>query len=118
MQTNPAPNLHRTIYLVYVLIGILVIVWSVAFINRKYGAGILMLLSGSVQHFLAKIWLGSLIALMILFLISVEIAISGWPLMYFMDAKTAVSNLYTISYIMLGLMALCILAGFAYNIQN
>lgn len=28
-----------------ILIGILVIVWSVAFIDRKYGAGILMLLS-------------------------------------------------------------------------
>ena len=139
-----------------ILMGILVIIWSVAFIDRKYGAGILLLLCiilflvgggfapifmtilaslaatqinkplsfwrrvlpDSVRRFLAKIWSGCLIAFVVLFLVSVEIAIFGWPLTSFMDAETAVNNLYTISYIMLGLMVLSVLAGFAFDIQH
>ena len=139
-----------------ILIGILVIVWSVAYIDRKYGAGILMLfcitlflvgggfapifmavlgsltatrinkpltfwrklLPESLRRFLARIWSVSLIALVILFVISVEIAIFGWPLTSFMDAETAVNKLYTISYIMLGLMVLSVLAGFAFDIEH
>jgi predicted membrane channel-forming protein YqfA (hemolysin III family) len=54
----------------------------------------------------------------VLFLVSVEIAIFGWPLTSFMDAETAVNKLYTISYIILGLMVLSVLAGFAFDIQH
>ena len=139
-----------------ILVGFLVIIWAVAFVDKKYGAGILMLLSiilflvgggfapifmailaslaatrinkplnfwravlpGFVQRFLAKIWLGSLIAFVLLFLISVEIAIFGWPLTSFFDVDTAFNLLNTLSYLMVGLMLLSILTGFAHDIQQ
>jgi hypothetical protein len=139
-----------------ILLGILVILWAVFFIDRNHGAGILMLLCillflvgggfapifmailGSLtatqinkpktfwdrllpqswQRFLARIWLGALVALVILFIISVEIAIFGWPLISFMDAEAAVSTLYSISYVQLILMFLSIVSGFAYDLQH
>lgn len=59
-----------------------------------------------------------MIALVILFLISVEIKIFGWPLTSFLDADTSHRLLYTLGYIMLGLMLLTVLAAFAHDIQQ
>lgn len=139
-----------------VIVGILVAVWSILFVHKKHGAGILMVLSlilflvgggfapifmatlasltatriekplswwrkvlpGGLRKFLAKIWLGSLITFVVVFLISVEIAIFGWPLTLFFDADTAFNNLNTIAYIMLGLMLFSVVTGFAHDIQG
>jgi hypothetical protein len=141
-----------------IIFGILIVIWSIAFIQTKYGAGILMLLSTvlflvgggiapifmaviasltasqinkslswlrkilpvRVWQFLARIWLVSLITFVILFFITVEIAIFGWPLTLFFDAQTAFTHLNTLSYIMLGVMVLCVLSGLAhdYHVQR
>ena len=76
------------------------------------------LLPGRVRTFLAKIWRGSLIAFVLLFLISVEIAIFGWPLTSFLDAGPAFNLLNTLSYVMLGLMLLSALTGLVYDVQQ
>jgi hypothetical protein len=130
-----------------------VVIWSGWFIDRKYGAGILMLLSltlflvgggfapifmailasltasrinkpltwwkkylsGSFGNFLARIWRGTLIAFVLVFVISVEIAIFGWPLTSFYDADTTFAYLNLLSYIMLGLMLLSVLTAIAHD---
>jgi len=50
--------------------------------------------------------------------ISVGIAIFGWPLTEFFDAETAFNFLNVLSYIMVGLMLLSSLCGIAYDIQK
>lgn len=138
-----------------VFFGILVIVWSIAFIDRRYGSavffllgGILflvgggfapifttvlaslvttgikgplklwrMILPGFLRKFLAKFWLATLIAFVILFFVSVEIAIFGWPLTVFYDAATTFDILNKLSFIMLGFMLLAPITGFAHDIQ-
>lgn len=134
-----------------VVFGILVTIWSAFFLHRRYGAGILMVLSiilflvgggfapifmaliasltatrinrplkwpprllpGGVLKFLSKIWLGSLILFVAMFLINVEIAIFGWPLTTFFDADTSSELLYQSSYWMLALMFLSVITGLA-----
>jgi hypothetical protein len=71
------------------------------------------LLPGSVLNFLGKFWRGILIIFVIVFVISVEIAIFGWPLTAFFDADTSMMILNTLAYIMLGLMVLSVLTAFA-----
>lgn len=139
-----------------ILLGGLVILWSILFIDRRHGAGILLLLCillflagggfapifmavlaslaatqiGKPMKFwrrllpegllrlLARIWLVSLIALVILFLISVEIAIFGWPLTVLLDGASSLRLLYDLSYGMIALMLLSIISGFAFDIQQ
>lgn len=136
-----------------VIIGVLVIIWAAGFVDRRYGAGVLLLLSvllflvgggfapifltilafitatrinkpltwwrthipAILQTFLVWLWPGSLIALVLLFFISVEIAIFGYPFVYFWGANTTLSILYNASYVMLGLMVLSPLTGFAHD---
>ena len=138
-----------------VIFGILVIIWSIAFINKRDSAGILFLLGTILflvgggfapifmtivasltasrinkplkfwrivlpeffRQFLAKIWLGTLITFVVIFTISVIIAIFGWPLTTFYDADTTFDILTKLSYIMLGFMLLSPLTGFAHDIQ-
>jgi hypothetical protein len=76
------------------------------------------LLPGFIRIFLGKIWLGTLVAFVLIFIISVFIAIFGWPLTSFYDADTSLNILNLLSYIMLGLMLLAPLTGFAYDIQT
>jgi hypothetical protein len=142
--------------LLSVLIGLAVIVWAYAFMDKKYGSGIFMLLSiilflvgggfapifmavlasltatrinqtlkfwGKVlpeflQRFLANIWLATLIAFVLLFVLSVMIAVFGWPLTIYFDDEQTFGLLNSISYIMVGLMLLSILTGFAYDLQQ
>jgi hypothetical protein len=75
------------------------------------------ILPGFLRRFLAKFWLANLIAFVILFFVSVEIAIFGWPLTIFYDAATTFDILNKLSYIMLGFMLLAPITGFAHDIQ-
>jgi hypothetical protein len=76
-----------------------------------------ILLQGGVGRFLAKLWPGVLVAFVVIFVVSVEIAVFGWPLTAFLDAATAFELLNAISYVMLGFMLLSLIAGFAQDIQ-
>jgi len=138
-----------------VVFGILVMIWSIQYIDKKPGAGILFFLGvilflfgggfapifmtiiasltasriksrlnfwravlpGFIQRFFGSIWVGVLVAFIVIFVSSVVIAIFGWPLMLFFDADTTMSYLSTLSYIMLGLMLFAPLTGFAHDIQ-
>jgi hypothetical protein len=138
-----------------VIFGILLTIWSIKFIGKKYGAEILFLLGVTlflfgggfapifmtliasmtatrinmplkfwraalpsfIRSFLGKIWLGTLIAFTLIFIVSVSIAIFGWPLTSFYDADTTLNILNLLSYIMLGFMLLSPLTGFAHDIQ-
>lgn len=138
-----------------VIFGILVTIWSIKFIDKKYGGGVLFLLGvtlflfgggfapifmtiiasltatrinkplkfwhsvlpGFIRSFLGKIWIEILVAFVLIFIVSVLIAIFGWPLTSFYNADTALNILNLFSYIMLGLMFLFPLTGFAYDIQ-
>jgi len=138
-----------------VVFGILVMFWSIKYVDKKPGAGILFLLGvilflfgggfapifmtiiasltatringrlkfwravlpGFLQRFFGSIWLGVLVAFIVIFVSSVVIAIFGWPLMLFFDAETTMSYLNTLSYIMLGFMLFAPLTGFAHDIQ-
>jgi hypothetical protein len=139
-----------------VIAGLLITLWAVAFVHRKHGAWVLLLLSialflvgggfapifmailaslaatridrpatgwrrilpGGVRDSLAKIWPGVLIAFVLLFIISVIIAIFGWPLTLFFDASTTVNLLNICAFTMVGLMLLSVLAGLMYDIQT
>ena len=136
--------------------GLLVTIWAGLFIDRKHGAGVLMLLSiilwlvgggfgpifmsilaivtatrinkpltwwhahlpVNARVFFAKLWPWSIIAYTLLFLVSVEIAIFGYPLLGFFSAKTTYGIQYILGYIMVGFMPVSILTAFAYDIQR
>jgi len=139
-----------------IVIGMLVAVWALAFVHRRYGAAILLLLTVSLfllgggfapivlsilasaaatridkplnwwrshlpvtlRGFLARLWPASLVALVVLFVIAVEMAIFGYPLLWLFGADTTISVQFTLGYIMVGLMLLSILSGFAVDIQR
>ncbi len=75
------------------------------------------LLPGAVGRFLARLWPGVLATFVVVFVISVEIAIFGWPLTIFFPPATAFGLLNIISYVMLGLMLFAPITGFAHDIQ-
>ena len=75
------------------------------------------LLPGTVGRFLARLWPGVLVTFVVVFVVSVEIAIFGWPLTIFFSPATAFDLLNMISYVMLGLMLFAPLTGFAHDIQ-
>jgi MFS family permease len=139
-----------------VILGIIVTIWAIWFIDRKHGGWILLLLSvalflvgggfapiflaiiasltatriykplkfwrvvlpGDIRSFLAKIWLVVLISFVVAFVISVVIAIFGLPLTLFFDDETALGYLNSFSYLMVGLMLLSSLTGFAHDLQT
>ena len=74
-------------------------------------------LSGVVGKFLGAIWLAVLIIFVLVFVISVVIAIFGWPLTAFTDAETAFEHLNTLSLWMVALMVLSTITAFAHDIQ-
>jgi uncharacterized PurR-regulated membrane protein YhhQ (DUF165 family) len=139
-----------------IIVGFLVTIWAAAFIQRKYGASILFLLSillwlvgggfapifftifatitatrinkpltwwrahlpDNVRSFLVKLWPWSPIALVVIFWTGVEIAIFGYPLLWFINADLTYGVQWALGFIMLGLMLVSILSALAYNIQN
>ena len=138
------------------IIGLIYTIWAAVFIDRKYGAWIMLLLSiilflvgggfgplsigifisilatrinkpltwwrghlsSAARDFLALCWPWSLIVYVLVYIVSVEVAIIGWPLVRFIGEDTTFVFLYAIGPIMLVLMLLMILSGFAYDIEN
>jgi hypothetical protein len=72
----------------------------------------------NVQDYLAKLWPWSPIALVVIFWFGVEIAIFGYPLLWFFNADITYGIQYTLAFIMLGLMLVSILSALAYDIQK
>jgi hypothetical protein len=70
-----------------------------------------------LRNVLARAWPGSTIAFVFAFLISVEIAILGWPLTLWYNADAAFDLLNTIAYIMLGLMLFSVVTALAHDAQ-
>ena len=75
-------------------------------------------LSVNLRGFLAKLWPWSIIAFVILFLISVEIAIFGYPLLWFFDATITYAIQNAFAFIMVGFMPVFIITAFAHDIQK
>lgn len=70
----------------------------------------------NVRGFLAKLWPWSIIGFVLLFLISVEIAIFGYPLVWFFGANVTYALQNIFAFISVGLMPVSILTAFAYDI--
>ncbi|MHA2346215.1 MAG: hypothetical protein ACXACP_05815 [Candidatus Hodarchaeales archaeon] len=149
------PNLFVTGILA-IIVGLMVTIWAVAFVQRKYGARILFLLAitlwlvgggfapifftifatltatrinkpltwwkvhlpVNVRNNLTKLWPLSLIALVITFWTGVEIAIFGYPLLWFFTADITYGIQWALGVIMLGLMLVAILSAFSFDIQK
>jgi hypothetical protein len=139
-----------------IILGLLLTVWAGAFIDRKYGALILLLMSITLwlvgggfapifmsllaaatatrinkplkwwrahlpvklRGFLAKLWLWSIISFVVVFVVDVEIAIFGYPLLWLFDASTTYSIQSTLAFIMVALMPVSIITAFAHDIQK
>jgi hypothetical protein len=139
-----------------VLLGLLVIAWAIQWIDSRYGAGMLMILSialflvgggfapifmaliasltasrirkpltfwqkvlpDGLRGFLGKIWLVVLVAFILLFTLSVLIAIFGWPMTVFFDADTAFQHLNSMALVMVGMMGLACVCGFAQDLER
>jgi hypothetical protein len=140
------------------IVGFLVTIWAVAFVQRRHSALILLFLSillflvggGSppiflgiiasavatrinkpltwwrahlsvnVRGFLAKLWPWSIIVFALMFWFSVLIAITGLPLVLFVDSETTdfLPTLTALGYISDVIMLLAVLSGFACDIQR
>jgi hypothetical protein len=136
--------------------GLLVTIWAYAFVDRRYGAGVLMLLSVilwllgggfapifmsvlasiiatrinkplnwwrvhlllNLRGLLAKLWAWSIVGFVLLFLISVEIAIFGYPLLWFFGANVTYAIQNILAFISVGLMPVSIVTAFAHDIQR
>jgi uncharacterized membrane protein len=72
----------------------------------------------NIQSFLTKLWPGILIGFIVIFWFGVEIAIFGYPLLWFFNADITYGIQWTLGFIMLGLMLLSILSALAYDIQK
>lgn len=68
-----------------------------------------------LQTFLARLWPWSLIAFVLVFIMSVEIAIFGYPSVQFFGTETTLAILSTLANIMLGLMLFSLLTAFAHD---
>ena len=68
-----------------------------------------------LNKLLAKIWFGVLVVFMVVFLISVEIAVFGWPLTLYFNADTTLKYLNSIAYVMLALMLLAVFTGLVHD---
>jgi hypothetical protein len=139
-----------------IIFGLLVTIWAGAFIDRKYGARILLLLSiilwlvgggfapifmsilataaasrinkplkwwhtylpVNLRDFLAKLWPWSIITFVIVFVIGVETAIFGYPLLWFFDANVTYTIQWSSAFIMVVLWPVSIITAFAYDIQK
>ncbi|MFX1283493.1 MAG: hypothetical protein ACFFB5_07555 [Promethearchaeota archaeon] len=149
------PNFFWTGVLAMVF-GLLVTIWAILFIDRKYGARILLLLaiilwlvgggyapvfftifatitatrinkpltwwnrrlSLGVRDFLVKLWPWSVLMLVITFWAGVEIAIFGYPLLWFVNTDLAYGIQWIFGILSLGLMFIVILSAVASEIRN
>jgi len=139
-----------------IIVGIVVTIWAAYYVDRKYGARVLLLLSiilwlvgggfapifmavfafiaasrinkplnwwrvhlpDFLQSLLAKFWPWSIIIYVLSFVIGVEIAIFGYPLLWFFNAKVTYSIQWALAYIMVVFWPLSILTAIAYDIRQ
>jgi hypothetical protein len=135
------------------IFGLLVVIWAVVFVQRKFGAVVLLFLSvvlflvgggfapifltilafvtatridktsnlwssslpASIRRFFARLWPWSLIVSVVSFVIAVEIAIFGYPILWVLDAETTFSIQMTLGFVMLVLAILAVPAALAYD---
>ena len=71
----------------------------------------------SIRGFLARLWPWSIIVFVVVFVIGVEIAIFGYPLLWFYSAEVTYEIQYALAYIMVALWPLSILTALSYDIQ-
>lgn len=157
--TEPAltiiPNFLITGILTMIF-GLIVTIWAGVFIDRKYGARILLLLSiilwlvggGFAPIFMsilasvtatkinkplkwwkahipiklrdsiAKLWPWSIIIFVLVFVLGVEIAIFGYPLLWLFDADLTYAIQWSSAFIMVVLWPISIITALVYDIQK
>jgi hypothetical protein len=71
-----------------------------------------------LKGFLANLWLWSLVIYVLSFVIGVEIAIFGYPLLWIFSAEVTYSIQWALAYIMVAFWPICILTAIAYDIQK
>ena len=71
-----------------------------------------------IRGFLAKLWPLSIISFVVVFIIGVEIAIFGYPLLWFYSAEVTYAIQSTLAFVMVGLMPVSIFTAFAYDIHQ
>jgi hypothetical protein len=136
--------------------GLSVIIWAGAFVDRRYGAGTLMLLSiilwsvgggfapifiaafagvtatrinrplnwwrahlpPPTGSFLARLWPWFIILFVIVYAVGVEIAVFGYPLLWFYSADITFSIQNALAYVMLVLCPFSILTALSHDIQG
>jgi hypothetical protein len=83
---------------------------------QKPLTGLRVLLPEGALGFLGSLWSGSLVLFVLLFAVSVEIAVFGWPLTAFIDPEVvAQSHLNTLSFLMLGMLIVSTLTVLAHD---
>lgn len=138
------------------IIGILVTIWALAYVDTKYGAAVLLFLSialflvgggfapifltvlafvaatqinkplkfwrsrvpASLRNLIAKLWPWSLIISVVSFVVAVEIAIFGDPLLGLVGAETAYSIQFSLGLAMLILAIVALPAANAHDAQR
>jgi hypothetical protein len=76
------------------------------------------ILFAPLRRLLSKLWPGTLAALVVTFVVAVEIAIFGYPLLWLFKADTTLAILNILSYIMVGLMLLSVLTAIAFDVER
>lgn len=75
-------------------------------------------LRGSIQSFLSRLWPWPLVAFVVVFVTDVEIAIFGYPLLWFLGAEATSTAQWVLAYLSLALLLLAVLAGFAADLTQ
>jgi hypothetical protein len=76
------------------------------------------ILFAPLGRLLSKLWPGALVAMVVSFVVSVEIAIFGYPLLWLFGADTTLAILNILSYVMVGLMLLSVLTALAFDVEG
>lgn len=138
------------------IIGFLVVIWAYAFVERKFGAAVLLILSITLflvgggfapifltilafiaassinkphtwwqsrspaiaRRLIARLWPWSLIVSVLAFVVAVEIAIFGNPLLKILDPETTFSIQFSLGTAMLILAILSLPAAYAHDAQR
>lgn len=140
-----------------ILVGLLLTIWSLAFIERRFGPLVLLLLCIAlflvgggfappifmgvlavatatriskplrfwravlperVRGFLARLWPWPLVLSVLTFVVAVEIAVFGYPMLWLFQPDTTYALQFTIALVSLVLMLFSILVAFAYDIRE
>jgi hypothetical protein len=72
----------------------------------------------NLRGFLAKLWPWSIIAYVLVFVLGVEIAIFGYPLLWFFDANATYTLQWSLALVMVLLWPVSIITAFAHDIQK